>query len=320
MLSDADVSIVIVNWNAKNVLRDCIESIYRTTRGLSFEVIIVDNASSDGSVEMLIGEFPRVCLVQNTENRGFAAANNQGMAIAKGRFLLLLNPDTKVNEYSISGALEYAEEHVEIGILGCRSIGIDGRQQSTLFRYPGMLDVVTNVFFPKFIMRRIPVLGRSRYVGYNLDLIHDVDVVAGCFMFARREVYEGVGGMDEVFFMYGEEVDWCYRTKRAGWTIRYVPHISIVHYGGVSAAQCADDMSLAMARSQLLLLQKIHGTGIAYIANLLMLSRDCVRGSIYLSMKVIPGLNRFASHNQIRIATQRIPLYLTGMRKVDWTQ
>jgi len=285
---------------------------------VDFETIVVDNASTDGTPQEVQKEFTQVKLISNLRNVGFAAANNQGLKIARGRFFLLLNPDTEVDESTITNALSYAEAHPEVGILGGRSFQGDGSQQSTIFRYPRIAHLVANILFPSKLIRRSVFLGGSRYVGYDLNSEHDVEVVAGCFMFLRREVYDSIGGMDESFFMYGEEVEWCYRASSSGWVIRYIPDVTITHYGGISTGQFTDSMNLEIAKSRLVLLQKIRGRRAAITASLLMLARECVRFFACAVFKSVPFLRQYAADKQIRQYVNRMRLYLYGLRKGDW--
>lgn len=301
------VSIVIVSWNSGHVLRSCLASIYAHTDETSIEVIVVDNASSDGTVEMVQREFSRVKLIVNATNKGFAAANNIGLECARGQYLLLLNPDTEIHSHTIRLSIAYMEKHPEVGVVGCRCIGADGAQQSSIFRVPRVRDVLINTLIPSKWMTRSRLLGKARYVGVDLDQEQDVEVVAGCYMFLRRSVYDAVGGMDDEFFMYGEEVEWCHRIRKEGWRVAYVPSITILHYGGVSAAQCADEMDNALARSQLLVIRKTRGAVSARAANVLMLLRDVVRLLLFLPLWCF-GSEGDGKQAWIR-SIRRIPLY-----------
>ncbi|MBX3177322.1 MAG: glycosyltransferase family 2 protein [Candidatus Hydrogenedentes bacterium] len=315
----AVLSIIIVNWNAKPELCACLGSLNMEAWGAAIEVIVVDNASSDDSVAVVKACFPYVHVLENSTNRGFAAANNQGMRQATGRYILLLNPDTELRTDTLEATLTYLGRHPDVAIVGCRCIRANGEIQSTTFRYPRLSDVFINVFVPNSVMRRSKLLGRARYVGVDPGRERNVEVIAGCYMFFRRQVYDTIGGLDERFFMYGEEVDWCYRASAAGFVIRYVPHIEITHLGGVSAAQCAEEMSLAMARSQLLLIQKIRGTCAAYVANQLMLWRDVTRVTVYGLVSWLPSVRRLVAKENVSIARKRLPVYVRGLVKADWT-
>lgn len=314
-----DCSIVIVNWNVRDHLRACLRSIERVRDGLEIEIIVVDNDSRDGSAAMLADDFPGVRVIANNENRGFAAANNQGLAIAGGRYVLLLNPDTELHDGCLRSVLEHAETHPRLGAVGCRAFRPDGGQQSTIFRGLGLCDVLANVFVPAGAMRRSTWLGGFRYAGIDLDRPHEVDTIAGCFMLVRRTALEDVGGLDERFFMYGEEAEWCHRLRRHGWRVGYFPGASIQHHGGVSTALCRDEMTLAMARSQILLLQCTRGPVVAWVANLLMLLRDLPRAVCWCIVRPFVmhwGATRWTA---LRRSAARFRLHAAGLFRTDWT-
>lgn len=314
-----DVSVIIVSYNTRDVTAACVRSIYERTSDCTFEVIVVDNASKDGSAELISRDFPSAIVIANSENKGFAAANNQGLRVAHGRFLLVLNPDTEVNEGTIARSLAFAEQNAGVGVIGCRVLGPDGEQESTLFRYLRLRDVLINVLVPNRMMLKTKLLGRARYPGIDLDREQDVEVVAGCFMFIPREAFEQVGEMDEGFFMYGEEAEWCYRFASAGWSVRYFPGASILHYGGVSTAQCPTEMTLAMARSQLLLLQRTRGRLVAFVANLLMLLRDLPRATAWQIVSRVSVPKNRTLRLVLKRSAKRCALHARGLVKLDWS-
>jgi GT2 family glycosyltransferase len=235
MTPSLDLSIVIVNWNTIGLLRDCLRSIYATTRGLDFEVIVVDNASHDGSVEMARAEFPQAILIANAENLGFAAANNQGLAIARGRYALLLNSDTVVLDSALQRTVAFADAHPEAGVVGCRTLNPDGSLQNTCFMFPSLLNWLLFATYLYRVFPRSRFFGREQMTWWARDDVREVEVVTGCFMLVRREAIEAVGVMDPGFFMYAEETDWCYRFRRAGWKCLFTPDAEIIHIGGASA-------------------------------------------------------------------------------------
>lgn len=315
---DPLLSIVVVSFNTRELTRRCLASLRAHTGGIPTQVIVVDNASADGSAEMVRREYPEVELVANDDNRGFAAANNQAFRRARGRWVLLLNPDTEVLADTLPRALAYAEAHPEIGVLGCRVRYPDGTQQSSIFRYLRLSTVLVNVLVPNRWMRRSRWLGRSRYVGVDLDRVQDVEVVAGCFMLVPRAVLERVGGMDEGYFMYGEEADWCYRIRRAGWKVVYYPDAEIVHHGGQSTRQRPGPMLRAMARSQLRFLEKTQGRGAAYVANVLMLLRDLPRAALWRVLRLVPGAGTATLREGLATSRERIGLHLRGLLGRPW--
>lgn len=305
---NCDVSIVIVSFNTKMITIDCLKSIYELTVGCSYEVIVIDNNSHDGSVELIKRTFPQTIVVENRINRGFAAANNQGLKIAKGKYILLLNPDTKVYRDTLVNTFKFADSYQSAGIIGCRVFGRDGEQQSTIFKDKSISDVIINLFMPNRIMRKYKTFGKSRYVGIDLEQTHCVDVVAGCFMFTRREVYEQIGGMDEDFFMYGEESEWCYRVRQNGWKIVYYPKARIMHYGGLSTGSLPSEMNIAMTISHILLLEKTKGKRLAYVASILMLLRDLPRVALLWPILKI-GKIRSPQNLQLKKFSHRLKIY-----------
>lgn len=314
------ISVIIVSYNTRELTRGCLCSVMRETPDLDLELIVVDNASMDGSVEMVAAEFPDAHLIVNRENLGFARANNQAFEVARGRYLLLLNPDTQIVEKAIAKTLRFAEATPRAGVMGCRVLLPDGRQQSTLFRYRRLRDVFLNLFVPNSLIRRSRYFGRERYVGLDLHRVQDVEVVAGCYMLVRREVVEGVGGMDDDFFMYGEEAEWCFRIRKAGWSVLYYPGARVIHYAGQSTKQEEVPMNLAMARSQLLFLQKTQGCRAAYVANLIMLLRDFQRLFLWWCFGLYPPLRRSKFGRSLLPGVARFPMHLQGLLRSDWSR
>ena len=253
-----DVSIIIVSWNTRDILRDCLESVYKQSENIEFEVIVVDNDSADGSAETVKKDFPQVILVENSENRGFAAANNQGMAVAAGRYFLLLNSDTIILDNAISKVVSFADNHLEAAVVGCRVLNPDKTLQPTCFMFPSLLNMILSSTYLYKLFPRSKFFGRESMTWWNRDDTREVDVVTGCFMLVRREAIEQVGLMDERFFMYGEETDWCYRFKKAGWKVVFAPVGEIIHLGGQSTLQERSDMIVQLRLSILKFLRKHH--------------------------------------------------------------
>jgi len=258
-----DASVIIVNWNTRDVLRECLASVSAETAGISCEVIVVDNGSTDGSAELVRNEFPRVTLIGNQRNRGFAAANNQGMRLAQGRYVLLLNSDTVVLDRAIQKTVQFADDHPEAALVGCRVLNPDSSLQPTCFMFPSLLNMVLSTTYLYKLVPRSRFFGRERMTWWDRDDVREVDALTGCFMLVRREAIEDVGLMDERFFMYGEETDWCYRFKRAGWRNLFYPGASIIHLGGGSTRARADDMNIQLRRSILQFMKK-HRSALSY--------------------------------------------------------
>jgi len=251
-----DVTIIIVNWNTREILRDCLRSVYRNAGPIDFEVIVVDNASTDGSAEMVRTEFDKVQLIANSDNRGFAAANNQGMAVATGRYVLLLNSDTIVLDGAIARSVEFADVHSDAAVIGCRVLNRDRSLQPTCFMYPSVLNLAIAVLYLDKLFPRNRFFGRERMTWWNRDDVREVEVVTGCYMLVRREALDCVGLMDSDYFMYGEETDWCWRFHRAGWRLMFTPSGEIIHLGGQSTAQVRPRMLLQLRSGVLLFFHK----------------------------------------------------------------
>ena len=243
--SAIDVSVIIVNWNTLDLLKDCIASVFSQTRDIDFEVIVIDNASTDGSPEMVRGEFGDVILIANTKNVGFAAANNQGMNIAKGRYVLLLNSDTIVLEAAIQKTVAYADRRPDAAVIGCRILNPDHTLQNSCFMFPSLLN---SLLFSTYLFKLFPTsrfFGREQMTWWHRDYEREVDVVTGCYMLVRKQAIDQVGLMDDGFFMYAEETDWCFRFKARGWKNWFTPDAEIIHFGGASAAK------LGVSRAQI---------------------------------------------------------------------
>lgn len=203
---------------------------------LRVETIVVDNGSIDASVEMVREDFPDVHLIANEDNRGFPAANNQGIAVAEGRYVLLLNPDTEVVGNALETLVTFADAHLDVAIVGPQLLNPDGTVQSSRRRLPTLL---TAVFESTWLEPWAPrhLLEHYRVSDQPDDVIQDVDWITGAAMLARREAIEGVGLLDEGFFMYSEELDWCKRFLEAGWRVVYLPAAQIIHHVGKSSEQ-----------------------------------------------------------------------------------
>lgn len=306
-----DVSIVIVNWNVRELLRDCIRSIEEETRR-AHEIIVVDNDSQDGSADMVRTEFPEVKLIANRENLGFAAANNQGLAVATGRNLLLLNPDTLVLDGAIDTMLDWLERHPGVGCAGCQVLESETDVQLTCFSDPGPVNLLLVETGLHRILARSRFFGRPQYAGWDRRDERDVDVVSGMFMLLPRRVVDEVGPMDEAFFIYSEEADWCRRIGDAGYRCVFTPLARIRHRegGGKSTALMKPKMYVLLQKSKLIYVRKHYGVVGRAVAQTTLLVSMLVRSAVFglASLSAPRGEARALS----RLAWAAARLHLTG--------
>ncbi len=303
---DIDLSVIIVNWNVRDLLRSCLLSLSSTPSPLcSLETILVDNASSDDSVEMVRGEFPSVQLIVNAENRGFPAANNQGLAVAQGRYVLLLNPDTEVLGSALATLVAYADAHPDVGVVGPQLLNPDGSVQSSRRRFP---TLATALFESTWLQPLAPHRLLQRY--YLLDQPDDatlaVDWVDGAALLARRAAIAQVGPLDENFFMYSEELDWCRRFRQAGWRVVYLPTAQIVHHRGKSSEQAVAARHIHFQTSKVRYFSKHHGALAAGLLRLFLLGN-------YVAQLAVEGTKWLIGHRR-PLRAQRIAAYCQVLR------
>jgi len=258
-MSECDVSVVIVNYNTRDMLRDCLLSIREHSGPVRLETIVVDNASADGSVQMVRSDFPEVAVIANDDNVGFAPANNQGMRIARGRYILLLNSDTLVMDDAIAKTAAFADKRPDAAVVGCRILNPDSSLQPSCFMFPCMLNLVLMVTHSYRIFPRSRFFGRERMSWWDRNDERAVEVVTGCFMLVRREAMLQVGMMDGSFFFYGEEADWCRRFSKAGWKLLFTPSARITHLEGASAKRLRWKSDALQTRAVLRLFRKHYG-------------------------------------------------------------
>ncbi len=252
-----DLSIIIVSWNVADLLDYFLDSIRRCAHP-SMEIIVVDSASSDPTPDIVREHYPEVKLLAQTENVGFSRGNNIGLSAAAGRYLLLLNPDTEVSEGALTRMVAYLEAHPEVGIVGPHTLNSDGSHQSTRRRFP---TLAVGLFESTWLQSYAPQSILDRYYVRDLpdDGTYEIDWVQGSALLARREVYAQIGGLDEGFVMYSEELDWCRRAKAAGWRVVYLGDAKITHHGGKSSEQAGARRHIHFQQSKLRYFRKYHG-------------------------------------------------------------
>lgn len=229
------LSVIIVSYNVKDYLAQALVSVQKAVSGISHEIFVVDNASTDGSAAVVKEKFPGITLIENEENTGFAKANNIAMKRAAGEYISMLNPDTIVREDTFSILLEAFDTYPEVGMVGCKILNEDGSLQLSCRRsFPTPWVSLTRMLGLSRVFPNSKLFARYNLTYLDADSVEEVDAVSGSFMIIRRKILETVGFFDEQFFMYGEDLDWCYRIKQAGWKILYYPKTSIIHFKGKS--------------------------------------------------------------------------------------
>jgi GT2 family glycosyltransferase len=272
------LSVIVVNWNTRAILHDCLASVARHLAPIEHEVIVVDNASSDGSPDMVAAEFPSARLIRNERNLGFGTANNQGMALARGDWLLLLNSDTELVDDSVTKLCDRVRDEPGIAVAHCRLVYPDGRLQHSTYRFPSLRNaLLEDLGLYKLLGGRRA--GEALLGGYwEHDEERDVDAVSGAFMLLPRAVFEQTGGFDERLFMYGEDIEWCHRIRDVGGRIRFYPQASIVHLGHASTVMRMGDerVALCLRRERDLYVER----------------RGRIRGAAFMGVKVAGGAMR----------------------------
>lgn len=260
-----DLSIIIVSWNVADLLAACLDSILNNTPdGLAVEIIVVDSASSDDTVARVQEHYPQIKLLPQAENLGFTRCNNIGLAASTGRYVMLLNPDTEILDNALALMVHYLDENSDVGLIGPRTLNADGSTQSTRRRFPSL-----PVLFLESTWLQ-PFAPKSLLNAYYMtdapdDATFDIDWAQGSALMARRAVYEQIGGLDEGYIMYSEEVDWCKRARDAGWRVVYLGAARIIHHGGQSSQQVAARSHIHFQQSKLRYTRKYHGRLMAQV-------------------------------------------------------
>lgn len=304
-----DISVIIVSWNVADYLRHCLDSLRAEAArhaSPSIEVVVVDNDSTDGTVEMARDAFPEARLIVNSVNVGFTRANNQGISVASGRFILLLNPDTEVLPGAMEAMVAYLDAHPQVGSLGPELLNSDGSHQSSRRRFP----TLATAFVESTILQSYLPNSRLLKRYYCLDLpagqTQEVDWLVGACLIVRREAVENVGLLDEGYFMYSEELDWCYRIKKAGWKVVYLPEARVVHHYARSSSQVLPSQHIYFQSSKCRYFGKYHGWAAAAV----------LRGFLWLTYLVQLGQEgvKFVLGHKRALRRQRLGLLLAVLR------
>ncbi len=271
------ISVIIVNWNTKDLLLACVRSLKEHTREQTLEIIVVDNASTDGSQEALKAQFPDIVLIQNRENLGFAKANNIGITRARGEYLCLVNSDVEIKDGCIDKMAAYLKEHPEIGLMGPKIYLPDGSVQRSCKQFPSI-----RAHFCSAVMLHRIFPGKRAFAGeemtwFGYDTTQEVDVLTGAFWLTHRKAVNDVGLLDERFFFYSEDVDWCRRFKDRGWKTIFFPEARITHFTGGSSTDDPVKYYVRLCRAKLQYWEKHSSKINCFIVKLIMLIHQLVR-------------------------------------------
>lgn len=268
-----DLSIIIVSWNVREHVTQCLNSIIDHPPACAFDVWVVDNVSTDGTPEWVRSQFPHVQLITNQTNLGFARGNNQAIHLSTGRYVLLLNPDTEVRPGALTALVEFLDAHPQTGAVGPRLLNPDGSLQVSCFPFPTLGRELWRLFHLD-ALRRV-----SQYAMHQWPTTEprEVDVIQGACLALRRATLDQTGLLDENYFIYTEEVDLCYRIQRAGWSLYCALYAEVVHYGGQSTQQAATRMFLHLYQSKLQYFRKHQGASAARLYKLILLAASLAR-------------------------------------------
>jgi hypothetical protein len=295
----SSISVVIVSWNVRDLLRQCLQAVLAQTG--RHQVIVVDNASTDGTLEMLRADFPEILIVANRENRGYTGGNNQGFQLASGKYILVLNPDTRLQPGAIVTMQAFLEGHPAVAVVGPRLLWPDGSVQSSRRRFPTlMIDLLENAVVQRFWAVNV-VLNRYYCNDLPNDVPQPVDWVVGACIMLRREVVEQIGGFDEGYFMYSEEADWCFRAKAAGWEVWHLPEAAIIHYHGKSSEQNLLARENRFQDSRARFLAKHRGRWQAVIFRLFLMATYAIELAGLWAASILSSRNRAGKRARLQL-------------------
>lgn len=285
------LSIAIVSWNTRDLLQKCLSSVFENLEGIDAEVIVVDNASKDGSARMVQKQFPQVKLIEADSNLGFTKANNLAFRVATGKYFLLLNSDTVVMPKAISRMVEFMDFYPLAGAVGCRLLNGDGTLQRSCSCFPTVMTELYDALYLSKLFPKSKRFGRYAMSHWDFNSIREVDFAGGSCLMLRRKTLEDIGLLDENLFMYSEETDLCYRMRMNNWKVFFIPDARVIHYGGQSSKLDINRTSVELCRSKYKFMRKHYGLGPATAYRTVVLLSSGAR-LIAWSGKSIFGQNR----------------------------
>ncbi len=279
------LSISIVHHHGLNMLRDCLTSIFENSPKFSFEVIVVDNASTDGAVAMMERDFPQIRVIKNVDRHGFGHNQNTGMQASTGEYILVYNDDTLVHGTALTVLCEFLDQHPKVALVGPKLLNADGTLQMSCYKFPSPLRSVWENLLLTAAFPNSTIFGDYRAWPHNTP--REVDFVIGAAMLVRRSVIDQIGLFDELFFMYAEETDWQMRIRKAGWQIMLCPDAEITHLGGQSTEDAKDKQFSEFQTSSVKLITKHYGAAGALVQRISMLAGSVLRIAIWSVMSLI---------------------------------
>ena len=310
-----DVSVIIISYNTKRILHDCLESVFKQSKNVELEVIVVDNASDDNSQDMIKSEFPSVILIENKQNLGFSRANNLGIRRSQGRYVCLINSDVIILQNCLQSLILFMDKNPRIGMSGPKILNSNYTLQPSCRRFPSLWNNLCqalwlNKLFPRSAFFSEPFM---RYWAHDTE--RRVDVISGCFWVLRRKGLETVGLLDEDFFIYGEDIDWCKRFNNAGWDVVFYPRAEAIHFGGASSSHEPVRFYIEMQRADLQYWAKHHGRLAQLCYSLIILLRHLLRVVPFAMIYLIRPKNRAQTFLKLQSSISCIRWLLSHITK-----
>lgn len=283
-----DLSIVIVNWNAKDYIDRCISSLIENIKDIDYEIIVVDNASSDGSVELIRSKYDEVTLMESDLNLGFAKGNNVGINQASGKYIALINSDISIHNNCFRLLIDFMDHNKDVGLCGPKILNSDHTLQLSCRKLPTLWNVFCSTFALNKVLKYFRIYEGSFMDQSEHDRIKEVEVLSGCFWFSRKKAVDEIGLLDERFFMYAEDIDWCLRFHESSWKIIYYPDAEAVHYGGASSGNAPIRFYVEMQKAIFQYWRKHYSTGANTIFTIIFIVHQLIRISTRLPLIFVP--------------------------------
>lgn len=311
-----EISIIVVSWNAKKHLDECLHSIIQHSKQHDAEIIVVDNDSSDGSQEYVKRNFPNVNLICNVKNLGFAKANNIGISHSRGKYVFLINSDVVVYESTFNSLLDYIKKHLDVGVVGPKINGADGKIQRSYMGCPTLWDSLCCALFLDTLFPRMKIFNGFMMRHLDTNSVQQVDIINGCFWAVRREALSEVGLLDDSFFMYGEDMDWCKRFNSSGWKVIYFPLTEVLHYGGASSSNAPIRFYVEMQKANLKFWSKHYGKSSKILHMLIIFLHQLLRAIANSVLYLLFPAKRNASFFKIKRSLAVVLFFLK--MKTSW--